>query len=1736
MSNAIANLNKLSSYPSATFPQEKPRKKNKVASAAPSTPPAAPSPSSESKPPTSTPVAIMGFIDGSKTIITEEDINQKIEEEVKLPPHPRRTLYLHLKYKAMIKLMRAATDKRKLKSPPLLEITMASLDNMIFAIQRDLNQEAIQNIEEQIYSISSQNPDKPFLLILFADLMLSRGKISLEKAKQLLSRAINMAPGNPEVSYEVYHFYFGIKEIYTASTYLEQAAKLKPAYQLELGNYYARRSEIEKANKDNGSALKDLEAAEKAFMKAAELNFIAPDPLSLTLADLSQKKAEIYFLQKDYSSALSALEFSAEKYEQAIEAHPADPGLHLRLHNIYLMLKNVLEISRRKGPSFRHPLLNRQDEILNRQLKKYGAKLQQALRNAEKFSQGNPTLLLQVANAYMRIGEVDQALEILKALKSIEPNPLLLLQMGDLLISKGKIENAFGHYEEALKIAKGLDVLSTIFLRISSLEAEAVMGLARLKAPASTPVVLLNFLMMGLMFYKAPLWAISNLLSKFNKSYSDEDLQALFHKARALKQKAFREIYRQAEKENKPLIFHAIAEGILAKAQDISLQIKQMEEMAFVTEEKIKFYKKVAEKIKTPVSGLFKRTLNKSHIKALDAEFKSAMENKDTQRMSEIARNYFGAYFFFLEKSRNKILDESHKKILSENKEVAFEKGMEILEKMIEFARATKNTEFSFAVYQLAQNLLKNFPAQDKDGLIKQGEILKIRGESLKATIAIARDNRDLERLLELGKGMDAFGPFAIEALEQAIALAGNDKAKLLYIGEAIYVPWRKAEKKDLIQTLETKEALRGLVHSAYQKVLERSEGLEKLLISRNLWVFGDYRYAYEGCLSLIDYYQSKNDQRMLGNLYYELALMAVIQGKTQEATKWLTLALDNPPETMSKESIRQELKFLKTGKQPDLKINGEISLNPQRIRAAINLCVFWAKDKDWDEDKRALLIQNSEKAIADLYSVNMKKAKVKVRFGQEVTEVGIQEETIQKLSQGLEAEFQEAKNNKDLQKLSEIVHNYLRIYLLLRDKSENEMLFKKAIKALEEILSFGKEIKDVRFTSAVFKLAGVLKDILYKNSLGKKEIDKITEVINDSQEATIEIAKNKEDIDPLLDLFSIKALEKAMALAGDDHAKLFEMGDLILDYWRTIAGEDLISIFAIKNVLRKQALSAYQKILERAQGQEKMLASQKLWMLGDHFHAYQGYSSLIDYYKSKNNKKMLARIYYEMGLMAAAQGKIEEAKTALSCALHTHPDPLQKESIRQELACLKTAKLPESFIIKGNVLLTPLQIRAAMRLYHSWKEDHAQAVLDLYSANEKSAEVKVSQSKNETRVAIQEHKINKTRIMGFSKTDPKKIMREFRYAGVEPGKVFSTDPSKMIEQLAEAANRLESFTIKDARLVNEDGKNVLIVKIEEQHIDSFKVGGGGSNVQASFYIERAHNNLFGGGEKFGYGLGFTCFYPKDGDFYHTVNGKFYYFDPHLFVIGKNTPVAGGFNLEKTSRVNYENNTLEDMIGGRITAQVKIAEKTYLGVSPGLYYIDGDPSYFQPSVRFTLSRDGRDNWLFPKSGYYLSTSVEPGLNLGNFTQFFINNLNEGRYYVPLFWDMTLAFRGVFGIGYNLLGGGKYSLGGGDIFNQFVRGANGSAAAGPGILAGSLEVRGPIWDIDAESIMLKSKIQLYFYGDLGTILGGDHGLFYSAGVGARFLFPWLGLPVNLSFNLLELPSGFPFPSIWFGDLR
>jgi outer membrane protein assembly factor BamA len=235
--------------------------------------------------------------------------------------------------------------------------------------------------------------------------------------------------------------------------------------------------------------------------------------------------------------------------------------------------------------------------------------------------------------------------------------------------------------------------------------------------------------------------------------------------------------------------------------------------------------------------------------------------------------------------------------------------------------------------------------------------------------------------------------------------------------------------------------------------------------------------------------------------------------------------------------------------------------------------------------------------------------------------------------------------------------------------------------------------------------------------------------------------------------------------------------------------------------------------------------------------------------------------------------------------------------------------------------------------------------------------------------------------------------------------------------------------------------------------------------------------------------------------------------------------------------MNFQGNTMETLLGGSVTLGFKVAEKTTLSISPQFYYVSGANglySYYQPSLKAALEVDGRDNWLLPKSGYYVFTSLEAGFRFGSsdeyykvngnkttlenkFSQFFLNNYNEGRYYVLLPGDMVLAFRGMFGMGYNLAGGGQYIAGG--PLNPYFRASKG-IQSGYGLVGGSIELRAPVIDLNYV------QMQFYAFGDGGFILGG--GPSYGVGPGLRLAVPYLGV-VNFGYGW---PGGF---FIWFGDL-
>ncbi|MCX5750543.1 MAG: hypothetical protein NT099_02540 [Candidatus Saganbacteria bacterium] len=326
-------------------------------------------------------------------------------------------------------------------------------------------------------------------------------------------------------------------------------------------------------------------------------------------------------------------------------------------------------------------------------------------------------------------------------------------------------------------------------------------------------------------------------------------------------------------------------------------------------------------------------------------------------------------------------------------------------------------------------------------------------------------------------------------------------------------------------------------------------------------------------------------------------------------------------------------------------------------------------------------------------------------------------------------------------------------------------------------------------------------------------------------------------------------------------------------------------------------------------------------------------------------------------------------------------------------------------------------------------------------------------------------------------------------------------------------------------------------MEIDEPYSGALTIRGGGGKDQFLFGLGGKYLNLFGGGEKIGGMLTTHFFFPAGHKFMYNIGGNIFYEDPHLFVFGKDHPVSGRFEAERASRVNYIDGSLETIMGASITLGVKIAPKTTLLVSPSFYYTapeSGNYEIFQPGLKVALEVDGRDNWLLPKSGYYFLTSVSGGAYFGSttnaenqkekFSQFFFANNNEGRFYVQLPVGMVLAFRGVVGFGVNLFGGDIYNTAG--PLNPYVRASSNPYAMGPGIVAGSMELRAPVIEIPNSK---GTKLQFYGFGDAGYVFNG--GVAYGAGVGVRMYIPLLGV-INIGWGGPgNWPLGFFF---WAGD--
>ena len=684
---------------------------------------------------------------------------------------------------------------------------------------------------------------------------------------------------------------------------------------------------------------------------------------------------------------------------------------------------------------------------------------------------------------------------------------------------------------------------------------------------------------------------------------------------------------------------------------------------------------------------------------------------------------------------------------------------------------------------------------------------------------------------------------------------------------------------------------------------------------------------------------------------------------------------------------------------------------------------------------------------------------------------------------------------------------------------AETDELFPRLRQLLKRANELAQERKEPALALQFAQLASELALHLPPNLKSQKRqlFDQAGELLQSS----ITLAKDNQDENTLFTIaaglyatpqYSALAVTALTDLAGNDLKRLQALSLFLLDLWTKGEQESSLTSQEIRQALGEKLKELYGLMLENkaASREEKVNCCRQLWIIGQLDEAYLGYMRLA--MEEKGNKDWLGPFYYELGLMGFARGKPEKGLEWLEKALKEGRfSSAQKAVLAAQLELLRQQKSPADFPVTSDIL-PAYRLWAASLLYQIWGGTSEQAINDLlFSEGLKPVE---------TITAIE--------IVGNQRTASEIYLQELQFAGITVGRPLDTSLAEVRAKLESASRRLGTFKITDVHLIN--GR--LIVLVEEKSNWDIRIDGGAAGHGFDGSTTFGYKNLFGRGVRAGASFNFA--YQKDLagiKSFKYFGGRLYYFDPTLFVVGKDRPVSGGATLEHKTRFNPRFNSIEVMTGGELSLGIQITRDSTLTLSPRFYHVKETRfggTYYEGGVRLTYAMDKRDNPLFPTNGFYFSASVEPGFyQTGNGGEFYFNSPLDFRYYQPLGLGFVLALRAAAGFGYNLMGGSQYSLGGG-MMNPYVRGASGPAGGGNIMLSLSGELRAPLIDVNKLADVAEDypiKIQPYVLVD-GGLIPGSRGQ-YGVGGGVRILLPVIGL-INIGYSY---PGGF---FLWFGD--
>jgi len=707
-----------------------------------------------------------------------------------------------------------------------------------------------------------------------------------------------------------------------------------------------------------------------------------------------------------------------------------------------------------------------------------------------------------------------------------------------------------------------------------------------------------------------------------------------------------------------------------------------------------------------------------------------------------------------------------------------------------------------------------------------------------------------------------------------------------------------------------------------------------------------------------------------------------------------------------------------------------------------------------------------------------------------------------------------------------------------------------------EAVLNYAKKQSDLELALALFQLIAQLggrTDATGKLPGGEKvkieaQLAEVAGQFDAAVLAMIEIAKNNKDYQSLLSLakdiknmgpFALTSLAAALEAAqeAEDQTALEQVADFtlhVLDNERELSRN-------VREAYRRLAVSASNELDELASepGGERVRtkAAIELWRLGEHDRSIEIFTELAEAVKTKE-----AQVFYllDLAYMHLAREDKDEAIKYFKAVLRLAPG---QEDIIREIGYLTDPNiLPGDIILENSPYFSHHALRAVTVLYEHWFPDQAgqeiTGLSDLYGKAGHLVRVRTEKTKSGI-VAFyfdepQVTEIRLKRLPGSNhlplETKDEVILQELASCGLAEGddcglKVGDTYDARQVDAALQAAKmRLKSFEVADVKPAydQKSGRVVLEVEISEKKNISGSVGGGGGNVNAMIYAESWVQNLFGGGEIIGWKADYNWLYFPGYKKYSLFEGQIYYKEPNLFRIGERTPVSFSPMVERYGGYDYETGGTQITNGGGVTFGVQLARNVGVHVTPSLYYLEHDSQsdFFRQGIRVSLDYDDRDDWLLPSQGQIFSVYVQPGAYFGGTpgTGYIKAGIAAEKYFA-LPADFVLMFGAKGDVGYNLMGGDFFFLGG----NGYVRGAKDLSKNGPMITAGTAEIRSPVWNWGEYGQY--GKCQPYLFADVGSVFSysGRPGFGWGVGGGVRLVIPFLGL-LNFYYGF---PNGFGF---------